>query len=102
MTQLNLRLPHDLKKMAEKYAKRHGYKNIQELAKESIREKLTEKKPKGEIMEGKDLLKELDPETVQAIFEVPASEWKKNYYKMRESEKRRLKLLTRASFSKGR
>lgn len=101
MTQINLRLPEELRKMAEKYAKVHGYKNIQELAKESIREKIIKKKPKGEIMEGKDLLKKLDPETVKAIFEVPEREWKKNYYKMKESEKRRLKLLTQAFSSKG-
>jgi hypothetical protein len=39
-TQINLRLPEDMRKMVEKYAKLHGYKNIQELAKIAIREKI--------------------------------------------------------------
>ncbi len=42
-TQINLRLPGDLKKAAEKYAKSHRYKNLQELAAEAIREKVIEK-----------------------------------------------------------
>jgi len=41
--QINLRLPEDMRKMAEKYAKLHGFKNIQELAKVAIREKVMEK-----------------------------------------------------------
>lgn len=41
--QINLRLPEDLKKIAEKYAKVHKYRNLQELATESIREKVMEK-----------------------------------------------------------
>ena len=102
MMQINLRLPEELKKMAERYAKSHGYKNLQELAKESIREKIIEKKPEGDVVKSKELFKELDVNTVKAIIEVPEEEWKKNYYKMKESEKRRLKLLTRASSSKSR
>lgn len=42
-SQINLRLPEDMKKMAEKYACSHGFKNIQELAKAAIREKIMEK-----------------------------------------------------------
>lgn len=42
-SQINLRLSEDLKKAAEKYAKLHKYKNLQELAKEAIREKVIEK-----------------------------------------------------------
>ncbi len=38
--QTNLRLPQDLRKVAERYAKTHHYKNLQELAKEAIREKV--------------------------------------------------------------
>ncbi len=38
--QINLRLPHNLKKTAERYAKTHRYKNLQELATEAIREKV--------------------------------------------------------------
>lgn len=41
--QINLRLPEDMRKMAEKYAKLHGFKNIQELAKIAIREKVMAK-----------------------------------------------------------
>lgn len=41
--QINLRLPEDLKKAAEKYAKTHRYRNLQELATEAIREKVTER-----------------------------------------------------------
>ncbi len=41
--QINLRLPENLKKVAERYAKVHKYRNLQELATEAIREKVTEK-----------------------------------------------------------
>ncbi|MBI3412708.1 MAG: hypothetical protein HY051_01335 [Candidatus Aenigmarchaeota archaeon] len=41
--QINLRLPEGLKKVAEKYAKAHRYRNLQELATEAIREKVMEK-----------------------------------------------------------
>jgi len=42
--QINIRLPSNLRKLAERYAKRHGYKNIQALAKEALREKIMEDK----------------------------------------------------------
>ena len=42
-TQINLRLPEDMRKTVERYAKLHGFKNIQELAKVAIREKVMEK-----------------------------------------------------------
>lgn len=38
--QINLRLPKNLKKAAEKYVKAHKYKNLQELATDAIREKV--------------------------------------------------------------
>ncbi len=41
--QLNLRLPEDLRKAAERYAKIHKYRNLQELATEAVREKIMEK-----------------------------------------------------------
>lgn len=41
--QINLRLPEDLKKAAERYAKLHKYRNLQELATEAVREKIMEK-----------------------------------------------------------
>ena len=42
--QINIRLPEDLKKAAEKYAKKHKFRNLQELATLAIREKVMEKK----------------------------------------------------------
>ena len=41
--QINLRLPEGLKKAAEKYAKVHKYRNLQELATEAVREKVMER-----------------------------------------------------------
>lgn len=51
MTQINLRLPDELKKTAEKFAKQHGYTGIQELAKEALREKIFEKESLRETIE---------------------------------------------------
>jgi hypothetical protein len=41
--QINLRLTEDLMEAAEKYAKTHRYKNLQELAADALREKVTQK-----------------------------------------------------------
>lgn len=41
--QINLRLQDDLRKRAERYAKFHGLRNIQELATIAIREKINER-----------------------------------------------------------
>ena len=41
--QINLKLPKNLLDAAERYAKNFGYRNIQELATESMREKIFEK-----------------------------------------------------------
>ncbi len=41
--QINLRLSEELRKVAERYAKSHKFKNLQELATEAIREKVMEK-----------------------------------------------------------
>lgn len=41
--QINLRLSEELKRAAQKYVKVHNYKNLQELAKEAIREKIMER-----------------------------------------------------------
>ena len=51
MSQINLRLPDELKKTAEKFAKQHGYKGIQELAKDALREKIFEKESLKETIE---------------------------------------------------
>jgi hypothetical protein len=39
-TQINVRLPDQILSTASHYAKKHGFGNIQELIKESLREKL--------------------------------------------------------------
>jgi hypothetical protein len=39
-TQINLRLPETLLGNAKKYAEKHGFSNVQELMKETLREKL--------------------------------------------------------------
>ena len=51
MSQINLRLPDELKKTAERFAKRHGYTSIQELTKDALREKLFEKESLKETLE---------------------------------------------------
>jgi len=59
MSQINLRLPNELRRTAEKFAKQHGYKSIQELTKEALREKLFEKESLKEtldIMSDKNLV----------------------------------------------
>ena len=41
--QINLKIPKNLLKAAQNYAKNFGYRNIQDLATESMREKIFEK-----------------------------------------------------------
>lgn len=41
-TQINVRLPEKLLNSAGKYAERHGFSNVQELIKDTLREKLFE------------------------------------------------------------
>ena len=63
MSQVNLRLPDELRKTAERFAKQHGYKSIQELAKEALREKIYEKeslKETLEIMSNKKLMASIE------------------------------------------
>ncbi len=62
MSQINLRLPEELRKEAEKYAYKHGYKNLQELAKEAIRSKVFDVESVKEtidIMSNKELVKSI-------------------------------------------
>ncbi len=42
-TQVNVRLSDDLLEQSEEYAKKHGFGNVQELIKETLREKVVEK-----------------------------------------------------------
>ncbi len=43
-TQINVRIPDELLENARDYAKKHGFGNVQELVKESLREKVFEEK----------------------------------------------------------
>ena len=63
MSQINLRLPEELRRTAEKFAKKHGYNGIQELTKEALREKIFEKeslKETLEIMNNKKLMASIE------------------------------------------
>ena len=54
--QINLRLPKELLEKAEKYSKKHGFRNIQEIIKEAIRLRLFEEKViKEELKTAKEL-----------------------------------------------
>lgn len=48
--QINLKLPENFVKAAEDYAKKFGFKNIQELAASSMREKIFAKREMNENM----------------------------------------------------
>lgn len=53
--QINLKLPVNLLKAARSYAENFGFRNIQELATESIREKIFEKNTFDETFEKKEI-----------------------------------------------
>ncbi len=66
MSQINLRLPRDLRREAERYVKRHGYKSIQDLTKQVLREKILQEeseKETREIMRNKELLESIKRST---------------------------------------
>lgn len=50
MSQINLRLPETLRKKAEKHVKERGYRNIQELTMEALREKVNEEFTRKELI----------------------------------------------------
>ena len=80
--------------------KQHPEIKWSEAARKGITEQLTRV---GGIMSGKELLKMLPEETrsgIERISKLSAESWKKHYDGMKESERRRLKLLTQASSSK--
>ncbi len=54
--QINLKLPENLVEAAESYVKNFGFKNIQELVAESIREKVFEKNEFDETFNEKEIL----------------------------------------------
>ncbi len=49
MSQVNIRLPENLRKNAEKYVKQHNYKNLQELIMQALREKIDDEFSRKEI-----------------------------------------------------
>ncbi len=93
MAHITLSIPDDLHKEMKKYS----HIKWSEAAREGIKRQLYQLKG---VISGKELLKKLSPETRQAlerISNLPKSDWKKYYKNIKESEKRRLKLLTRTS-----
>ncbi len=53
--QLNLKISSNLLKVAENYARQYGYRNIQELISESMREKIFEKNEFDEVFSEKEI-----------------------------------------------
>lgn len=53
--QINLTLPDNLLKAANEYSKRFGFRNIQELATEAMREKIFEKQEYDEELTEKEI-----------------------------------------------
>ena len=82
-----------------KEIKMHPHIKWSEAAREGIKRQLSQIKG---VISGKELLKKLSPETRRALTEIPHNKWVEGYKQMKESEKRRLKLLTRALPSKKR
>ena len=64
MKQINLKLPDNLLKAANNYVENFGFRNIQELATESIREKVFEKNEYDETFSEKDV------ELIEKLLEV--------------------------------
>lgn len=88
--QVNLRIPGNLRKQVEKYAKKHGFRNIQELAQSALREKIMEEdsvKETLDIMSDKKLYRSIlrSMEDVKAgrvyIWEDLQEAWKKKHGK---------------------
>lgn len=55
MKQINLKLPDNLLKAAQRYVDNFGFRNIQDLATESIREKVFEKNEYDETFSEKEI-----------------------------------------------
>ncbi len=53
--QINLRLPENLAKAATNYAKHYGYRNLQELATQTLREKVMEESEFDETFSQKEI-----------------------------------------------
>ena len=93
MAHITLSIPDEL----YKEIKKHPHIKWSEAARVGIKQQLSQL---GGVISGKELIKKLNPETKRAlerISNIPESDWKEHYKKLKESEKRRLKSLTRAS-----
>ena len=93
MAHITLSIPDELYKEIKKYPQIKW----SEAARHGIKQQLSQLKG---VISGKELLSKLSPETRRALertSNLPDSDWKKYYKKLKESEKRRLKLLTRTS-----
>ncbi|MBI2652400.1 hypothetical protein HYX00_02945 [Candidatus Woesearchaeota archaeon] len=93
MAHITLSIPDEMRKEMKK----HPHIKWSEAARNGIRQQLYQIKG---VISGKELLKRLSPETQKALIEIPDSKWVEGYKKMKEGEKRRLKLLTQALPSK--
>ena len=89
MAHITLSIPDGM----HKEMKMHPEIKWSEAAREGIRQRLS---VVGGVMSGKELLKRLSPETQRALREISDRKWIQGYKQMKEGEKRRLTLLTRA------
>ena len=89
---MTLSIPDDL----YKEIKKHPHIKWSEAAREGIKHQLYQL---GGVISGKELLKKLSPDTgsaLERISKLPEKDWKKYYKKLKDGEKRRLRLLTQA------
>mgnify|MGYP001597494623 CR=1 FL=1 len=93
MAHITLSIPDEIYKEIKKYPQIKW----SEAARQGIRKQLSQLKG---VISGKELLKKLSPETQKALIEIPNSKWVEGYKKMKEGEKRRLKLLIQVLPSK--
>ena len=89
MAHITLSVPDEMRKEMKK----HPHIKWSEAAREGIKQQLYNL---GGVISSKELLKRMSAETQRALREIPDSKWVEGYKKMKESEKKRLKLLTQA------
>ncbi len=93
MAHITLSIPDEM----YKEIKMHPHIKWSEAARQGIKQQLFHLKG---VVSGKEIIESLSHETKQAlerISNLPQETWRKHYKKMKESEKRRLKSLTRVS-----
>lgn len=79
--QINLKLSKELYNSAESFAQSYGYRNVQELAADSLREKIFEKSDFDESFSGKEieLIDQIIEKTVKRGKLVDAKDYFKEY-----------------------